>query len=369
MLTIFHTGISSRTVFTGIVFGICLLAVACDSGDADGEVDSPVAMDMSSTDMVMDGGSLVSIEGEITASDIRGGQKTFLHQLADRTAPGFTLTDQHGDRVNLSDYRGKWVVMDWIYTNCMTVCPSLTHEMMEVRDALGDRIGTRLELISVTFDAERDGVETMRKHAENVTGNAQGWAWLTGTQKETDAVARAYGLAYADAPAMMGVPMFDHTALTVVIDPDGRERHQYFGVGWGEDMATLLDELVSPPPPEPSASIGQNISLVSDTKVFNWADWELDPGITVQTLRVFPDSDTADGFFTETIEGMVSSGWLSLGDEDAEGTLKGTYTLYRHPDGRHAGVGYNLNVMVQVEGKSDESTRDTLIWMAGGYCC
>ncbi|MDA1258164.1 MAG: hypothetical protein O3C10_10050, partial [Chloroflexi bacterium] len=160
--------------------------------------------------------------------------------------------------------------------------------------------------------------------------------------------------------------------LTVVIDPDGRERHLYYGVGWGEDLSALLDELASPPLPAASDSsdlVGQNVALLSDTKVFDWAEWELDPGVSAQTLRVFPTADLAEEYFTGAIAELESSGWISMGEETGEGTLKGAYLIHRHPDGGHVGNGYNLNVMVEVEGKSFEDTRYTLVWMGGGFCC
>ena len=51
-----------------------------------------------------------------------------------REAPDFTLTNQDGLEVRLSDFRGKVVVMDFIYTSCPDVCGRLNHKVKTVRE-------------------------------------------------------------------------------------------------------------------------------------------------------------------------------------------------------------------------------------------
>ena len=181
-------------------------------------------------------------EAEITAEQLRSGEATgFLHRPVDRPAAPFALTDQDGASVTLQDLRGKWVVVDWIYTSCLTVCPTLTAEMKIVQTSLGDRVGSRVQMVSITFDPERDTVEAIREHAERAKANIPGWSWLTGTQEQTDAVAEAYGMSYAPARGIKNLGHFDHTALLVVIDPEGQERHRYFGAGWAQDLLERLE--------------------------------------------------------------------------------------------------------------------------------
>ena len=200
------------------------------------------------------GGSGTERDAEITAGEIRGGSTGFLHRPVDRVAPDFTLTDQNGERVSLADFRGKWVVVDWIYTNCKTVCPAFTAELSIVRNGLGERVGQEVQLVSITFDPERDTPEAMKAQAAKVNGDIPGWSWLTGAKSETDAVAEAYGLAFEASSPAEGAghsheegaephqdTMFDHTALLVVIGPDGRERDRYFGTGWSQDLLERLE--------------------------------------------------------------------------------------------------------------------------------
>ena len=292
---------------------VVLLLGACESSDTpktttpDATASAVVADDES---MVMDDDSMdtdmpadddmVGMDMSATDADeaVETERDPFIRRPIDRQAAGFTLTDQNGDSVSLKDLRGRWVVIDWIYTSCMTVCPALTGEMLEVRDALGDRFGDRIRFMTLTFDPGRDSVEEMRKYAENVNANTDSWSWLTGTKAETDNVAQAFGVSYTPAEAMMGVAMFDHTALTIVIDPRGFERYHYYGVGWSDDMIATLDELV---PPEPEARIAgalddNNVlsglsskaeTMLEDSTSYYWEDWELEEGITGQSVHNF----------------------------------------------------------------------------------
>ncbi len=53
-----------------------------------------------------------------------------------REASDFTLTNQDGLEVNLSDFRGKVVVMDFIYTSCPDICGLMNHKLRIARDQL-----------------------------------------------------------------------------------------------------------------------------------------------------------------------------------------------------------------------------------------
>jgi protein SCO1 len=71
-------------------------------------------------------------------------------------APDFTLTSQDGAQLSLSDFRGKVVVVTFIYTSCKDTCPFLTAKMAQVQDKLGKDFGSRIAFLSITVDPERD---------------------------------------------------------------------------------------------------------------------------------------------------------------------------------------------------------------------
>lgn len=319
-------------------------------------------------------------------ADFQESEESYLHRPSDRSAPGFTLTDQNGATVSLSDFQGKWVLVDWVYTKCLTVCPLLTSEMNIVRTGLGDAVGTNFQFLSITFDAESDTPAALKEHARRVGGDVPGWSWLTGTKAETDAVAASYGVSYDPAAAISGIPQFDHTSLLVIIDPDGRERHRYLGVGWAQDVLERLGSVGSEPDtivqadpepvsaddepqavtPEPSTVGGIDADLLSTAIALPWEEWELEEGVTSQVLYQFPSSGHSIAFVAQM---------AVVAEEEAE-SVQGdrltamTYSLIDWGDGRVTAVAYTDGALVLVvEGTDAGKVRRALAVVDDEWCC
>jgi protein SCO1/2 len=75
--------------------------------------------------------------------------------------PDFTLTDQVRKAVSLSQFRGKVVALNFIYTSCVLpqFCYRVANHFATVRNRFKDRIGRDLVLLTVTFDPARDTPE------------------------------------------------------------------------------------------------------------------------------------------------------------------------------------------------------------------
>jgi len=221
----------------------------------------------------------------ITSEDLRtGAREEFVFRESDLTAEPFTLVDYNNEPVSLSQFEGKWVVMTWIYLDCKTVCLAITAEMKQLQETFRERLGGDVQLVSLTFDPTRDTPEAMLAHAQEIRADVDGWSWLTGTQAQTDAVGESYGFAYQEVVMDEAMPMegaaddhedgdehaaddhdaaepemamdhdageaamemdhevhFDHTALVIVVDPQGEEAYRYFGIGWANDLATRVE--------------------------------------------------------------------------------------------------------------------------------
>ena len=78
------------------------------------------------------------------------------------------LMTHHGDRVRFaSDVIGdRIVVMNFIYTDCTTVCPALSALFSLLQDALGERLGRDVFLISLSVNPTRDTPQRLRAYAE-----------------------------------------------------------------------------------------------------------------------------------------------------------------------------------------------------------
>ena len=93
-----------------------------------------------------------------------------------------TLLDQNGKVVSLEKdlVSNKIVVMGFIYTNCTTVCPVVSSIMGRVQKQLGARVGTEVQLVSISIDPQRDDAKRLNDYARTFQ-KGPGWSWLTGS--------------------------------------------------------------------------------------------------------------------------------------------------------------------------------------------
>ncbi|PWB33919.1 SCO family protein [Pseudomonas sp. SDI] len=93
-----------------------------------------------------------------------------------------SLLDQHGMPVRLEqDLVGdKLVVMGFIYTRCTTVCPVVSSIMGKVQQQLGGRVGSEVQLVSLSVDPQRDDPQRLLGYSRTFQ-QGPGWSWLTGS--------------------------------------------------------------------------------------------------------------------------------------------------------------------------------------------
>jgi protein SCO1 len=140
-------------------------------------------------------------------------------------APPFTLISQDNKPVSLADFRGKVVAISFIYTGCPDICPLLTQKMIDVQDALGEKFGTKIAFISISFDPERDTPEVLKDYAQFWGAKPEGWSFLTGSLEAVRDVTRRYGVFFAKKED----GSVEHSQLTTLVDADGQMRVQYLG--------------------------------------------------------------------------------------------------------------------------------------------
>ena len=96
-------------------------------------------------------------------------------------APDFTLLNQDGESVTLSDYYGKVVVVAFIYTSCPDICLAISANLAWVHQNLGEYSGD-VEILSITIDPARDTVERFAQWTE---GNGYEWDHLSAENPST----------------------------------------------------------------------------------------------------------------------------------------------------------------------------------------
>ena len=144
----------------------------------------------------------------------------------------FRLTDHSGKPRTIADFRGKVVVMFFGYTHCPDVCPTTLSEMRRVMQILG-KDSERLQVLFVTVDPARDTPELLSKYVPSFNPTFLG---LFGDSAATEKVAKDFKIIYrlsgGKTPESYTV---DHTAASLVFDPQGRLR-LFVNYGLGADM-------------------------------------------------------------------------------------------------------------------------------------
>jgi len=108
--------------------------------------------------------------------------------------PDTPVLDQQGRRLNFySDLvKGKTVAIDFIFTTCNGVCPTMTAKFRQLQQELGDRVGRDIQLISISVDPTTDVPARLNAYAEKFHAGP-GWTFVTGDKPEIDALLRALG--------------------------------------------------------------------------------------------------------------------------------------------------------------------------------
>jgi protein SCO1/2 len=158
------------------------------------------------------------------ATDVAGQQGT---DLGGVPAPNFRLTDQFGKQVSLSQFRGKPVVLTFLYTHCPDVCPLIAEQLHSAMLKLGSD-AQRVGVLAVSVEPQRDTVAAALafSKAHKMTDY---WHFLVGTESQLSPVWTAYAINAQQETATVSM----HTAVLYVIDKQGRER-------------TLLDQTFTP---------------------------------------------------------------------------------------------------------------------------
>ncbi|WP_433739984.1 SCO family protein [Pseudomonas putida] len=132
------------------------------------------------------------------------------------------LVDQNGKTVSLEKdlISNKIVVMSFIYTSCTTVCPVVSSIMGKVQQQLGARVGTEVQLVSISIDPQRDDAKRLNDYARTFQ-KGPGWSWLTGTPQSVNETLKGLGSFSGDFK--------NHQPLILVGDGNSRHWTRYYG--------------------------------------------------------------------------------------------------------------------------------------------
>ncbi|HTE85089.1 MAG TPA: SCO family protein [Dehalococcoidia bacterium] len=142
--------------------------------------------------------------------------------LGKEPSPGFQLRDSSGQGYSLSQFRGKVVVLTFLYTHCPDQCP-LTAEILRHADEAADH-PKDVVYLAVSIDPNGDTPDSIAQFTQDHHLDALGdrWHYLVGTPPELQGVWKSY---YIYAPADPSIAAgTDHTTGMYFIDKHGNRR-------------------------------------------------------------------------------------------------------------------------------------------------
>ncbi len=192
---------------------------------------------------------------EITATLVINGKHSWLedliitHQSATAPAlpgaqmpgpgdevPNFTLLNQDNREIHIKDYRGKTLLLTFIYTRCPVpdYCTLMSDNFAQIDRALGQdpELYGKTHLLSISIDPEYDTPKVLRSYGAAHTERYQNetfahWEFAGGTKEQVKEMAQFFGLTYFPEKDQI-----IHALRTVIVNPDGKVGKIYGGNDW-----------------------------------------------------------------------------------------------------------------------------------------
>ena len=153
--------------------------------------------------------------------------------------PNFTLRNQDDREIRIQNYRGKALLLTFIYTRCPVpdYCTLMSNNFAQVDRELGQDpdLYAKTHLLSISIDPEYDTPKVLRSYGAAHTERYQNetfahWEFAGGTTAQVKDIAQYFGLTYfPDKDQII------HGLRTVIVKPDGRVGKIYTGNDWKPD--------------------------------------------------------------------------------------------------------------------------------------
>lgn len=154
--------------------------------------------------------------------------------------PSFALADGEGNLRTSAEFRGKFLLVFFGFTNCPDVCPTTLSEVAQVMDDLGAD-ADKVQPLFISVDPERDQKLGLNAFTAAFHPAIIG---LAGTDAETRAAAQSFKIFFereADTAAPDGYTM-SHSPGLFLVGPDGAWLRQF---SYGTAAAEILSDLQS----------------------------------------------------------------------------------------------------------------------------
>jgi protein SCO1/2 len=210
----------SRTIaVAGSVFAAALASAGQGGPDAIAATTATTAMNAATARTAL------NADAAVRASEAAVGRRIGEH----------TLLDRDGRAVRLASYRGKPLLVSFVYTGCFQACPAGTRALHQAVRALETRFGTgQYNVVSIGFNQPADSPAAMKAFAVQNGIDLPHWSFLSAPARDVEALTGDFGFSFTATAAG-----FDHVLQVTLVDAEGRIVRQVYG---GEIAADALGE-------------------------------------------------------------------------------------------------------------------------------
>ncbi len=152
--------------------------------------------------------------------------------------PDVEVLDQEGNALHFySDLiKGKTVAINFIFTNCTTICPPLAATFARVQKEMGDKVGKDVHFISISVDPLTDTPERLKAWGAKFKAGT-GWTFVTGTKPEMDKLLNALGASVSRRE--------DHTPAVIIGNDAKGVWTRTYGLARTPVMIGLIEDVMA----------------------------------------------------------------------------------------------------------------------------
>jgi protein SCO1/2 len=154
----------------------------------------------------------------------------------------FVLLDRQGKPVELSRYRGKPLLVNFIYTACFQVCPTTTRNLQKAVENTVSVLGAdRFNIISIGFNQPFDSPQALKDFSVQYGISLPNWEFLSPSAAIVNELTGNFGFSYVATPAG-----FDHLNQVTLVDAEGKIFRQIYGEKFNaSDLAEPLKAMIA----------------------------------------------------------------------------------------------------------------------------
>lgn len=159
--------------------------------------------------------------------------------------PDIALLNQDGKATSLRQYRGKTLLITFIYTRCPLpdYCPLISHNFAEIEKTLSKNpaLYAKTHLLTISFDPGFDTPAVLRNYARRYVPDKgkqtfAHWEFASISESEKKDVLKFFNILYIEESGQIS-----HSMRTAVISPDGKIFRWYSDSTW--KPADLMDDV------------------------------------------------------------------------------------------------------------------------------